>query len=1113
MDDQLQVNGSIMGISAQDFRQPPTAYREIPFWSWNDDLQPDELRRQIGLMQAGGWGGFFMHARIGLKTPYLSADWMACIRACVEEARQRGMQAWLYDEDQWPSGFAGGLSVAGRAENRSQYLVYKLDNRPALLEERLAAYVVRVADGQVVEILRPIEPGAAPTAPLLDGRDQRLLQFYVQTMPIGDPNWFNGFAYLNLLNPDAVRDFLASTHEAYRQEIGADFGKTTPGIFTDEPCSYFRVSRGASPEAALPWERRLPEIFQQRCGYDLLQRLPGLFFDVGEAKKTRYDFWRTVTHCFVTAYSQQIYQWCSQNNLRLTGHYMSEDTMLTQIQWGLAAAMPHYAYMQVPGIDKLGRQIGQIYGKILTVKQLDSAACQLGKPRALVENYACSAQDFAHLGRKWLGDWAAVLGANLHNPHLALYSLRGERKRDCPPNLFYQQPWWPENKLIADYTARLSYALSQGQRVTDILVIHPMGSAWALYKPGAVAGVEALDRQLDQLLQALLADQRDFHLGDETMMLPDGETPASVDTTGDLPRLKVGQMSYRLVIVPPCVTLARHTADLLARFAAAGGPVLAFRPLPTLLDGMTVEGGKVGSGEWEVGSGTDHHRGKWKVFEGAGVEAVGFTDAVGFTADVNEVGAALDECLPFDVRVAACPDRRGTGDNRAAAAASAAAASAAAASAEIWAHHRRAGETEIYFFANTSLDKGGEAEVCLRAAGRPLAVEEWDLASGEVRPVAVRRDEDCLTLKLDFPPVGSHLLVCRPTDAAMEAATDAGAASTALPLRAIELNGPWDLELCGPNSLTLDRAQIALPEGGWSQPMPILEAHARLAVQGVGASFALRFTFETVGSGKWGVGSEDEVFLAIEAPEHFSISVNGQALEAGAARGWWVDTSFRKLEITPWVQAGENEIVLRGVFRLDSELESLYLGGSFGVAARRVGEEGRHNGLICDRYRPPFHLVSQPTQAIPDPQQALPLDLTAAGLPFFTGRVVLRQRVGSGEWEVGSGKWRERGAKRVWLELEGLRAAVAQVRVNGQSCGSLAWQPFRVEIGAALQPGENLIEIELVNTLRNLLGPHHLAGGEKDMTGPGEYRDPRRWTDDYILVPFGFAAARLWEEQ
>ena len=56
------------------FRDPPAAYRSVPFWSWNDELTDDEVRRQIGAMHQAGQGGFFMHARVGLRTPYLSDD-------------------------------------------------------------------------------------------------------------------------------------------------------------------------------------------------------------------------------------------------------------------------------------------------------------------------------------------------------------------------------------------------------------------------------------------------------------------------------------------------------------------------------------------------------------------------------------------------------------------------------------------------------------------------------------------------------------------------------------------------------------------------------------------------------------------------------------------------------------------------------------------------------------------------------------------------------------------------------------------------------------------------------------------------------------------------------
>ena len=68
---------------------------------------------------------------------------------------------------------------------------------------------------------------------------------------------------------------------------------------------------------------------------------------------------------------------------------------------------------------------------------------------------------------------------------------------------------------------------------------------------------------------------------------------------------------------------------------------------------------------------------------------------------------------------------------------------------------------------------------------------------------------------------------------------------------------------------------------------------------------------------------------------------------------------------------------------------------------------------------------------------------------------------------------------------------------------------IRVPIAALARPGHNEIELELVGTLRNLLGPHHLAGGDPSRTNPEQFRDKTRWTDDYLLTPFGWEQVRL----
>ena len=228
----------------------------------------------------------------------------------------------------------------------------------------------------------------------------------------------------------------------------------------------------------MPWTKGFARIFEGKFGYDLIPHLPSLFFDTGNYRKVRYHYWRAITEQFVEAYSKQIYEWCDAHNLKLTGHYLYEDSLQQQIPVS-GAVMPHYEYMHYPGIDHLRRNIADL----VTPKQLDSVVCQLGKERALSETYGCSGQNLSFEGRKWIGDWQCVLGINFLNPHLSSYTLRGARKRDYPPDIFYQQPWWPHNALIDDYNSRLSYALSQGERVVDLLVVHPIGSAWSVFRP------------------------------------------------------------------------------------------------------------------------------------------------------------------------------------------------------------------------------------------------------------------------------------------------------------------------------------------------------------------------------------------------------------------------------------------------------------------------------------------------------------------------------------------------------------------------------------------------------------------------------------------------------
>ena len=152
-----------------------------------------------------------------------------------------------------------------------------------------------------------------------------------------------------MLNRSATGVFLESTHEEYRRLAGRYFGTVVPGIFTDEP-----QFRNKPPGAA--WSLELPEFFRRSNAYELADHLPELFFPVEGAEKLRFDYHQTLLRLFLLAYTLPIYQWCERNRLALTGHFEGEDTLALQVH-SIGAAMPHYEYMHIPGIDHLGRYI------------------------------------------------------------------------------------------------------------------------------------------------------------------------------------------------------------------------------------------------------------------------------------------------------------------------------------------------------------------------------------------------------------------------------------------------------------------------------------------------------------------------------------------------------------------------------------------------------------------------------------------------------------------------------------------------------------------------------------------------------------------------------------
>ena len=109
-------------LSSDLFKNPGCEYRGTPFWAWNCKLDKEDLLWQLEVLKKMGMGGAHLHVRTGMATEYLSDEFMDLIKGCVEKCREENMLAWLYDEDRWPSGAAGGI-VTKEEKYRARFLL------------------------------------------------------------------------------------------------------------------------------------------------------------------------------------------------------------------------------------------------------------------------------------------------------------------------------------------------------------------------------------------------------------------------------------------------------------------------------------------------------------------------------------------------------------------------------------------------------------------------------------------------------------------------------------------------------------------------------------------------------------------------------------------------------------------------------------------------------------------------------------------------------------------------------------------------------------------------------------------------------------------------------
>ena len=868
------------------FRAPSNIYRGAPFWAWNGALDRDELLRQIDIFHEMGIGGFHIHSRTGLETVYLEAEFMDLVKKCRDYANSKNMLTWLYDEDRWPSGFAGGL-VTKNMNYRMRQLLFtptpygqsKQGPKDWWVASRsengslMARYAIELCQGKLASYRRLNENESV-------GAKECLWLAYLETP--NSSEWFNGQTYVDTLNPEAIKAFIDITHEKYNSSVGDGFGKSIPAIFTDEPQfrhkTPLRFSEGHE-DLIYPWTPDLVADFLQKFNRSILEVLPEVIWDLldGSTSIWRYRYHEWLAERFVVSFADQVGQWCQRHNIALTGHVMEEPTLYSQCN-ALGEAMRSYRSFDIPGVDMLCNKM-----ELNTVKQAQSAARQYGRVGVLSELYGVTGWDFDFKGHKFQGDWQAALGVVFRVHHLTWYGMKGEAKRDYPASIGYQSPWYSKYRHIEDHFARVGVALTRGKPICRVAVIHPIESYWLCAGPMDTSGLERdlREEHFKDLTQWLLFGGIDFDFVAESLLTDIGRSLTEA-------KFGVGEMLYDVVLVPGLLTLRSSTLSQLEAFGDRGGQICFVGEIPKLVDGGLSE------------------RALALAQKSAKVEF--------------SKGRIMDYLRPYRdlewVRVTGKP------------------------TATLLYQLREDSEFRTLFICNTSQEEYlGEERFSLRLKGE-WKVSLLDTADGHSTSVLAHYVEGETVIKARLYPSG-HLLfqLCSGREVGVlnldpDHKPEVG-----------RILGPCSVSLSEPNVLLLEKAEYRIDNSPWQAEEQLLNiencirAHLGLNLQdgNVAQPWTMPNEQETLASVELKMIVRTDIavakpLLALENLNDCEVRWNGNVVSIEAV-GYFTDKAIATIQL-PAMEIGDHYLEIKLNYRRNSAVEWFYLLGDFGVVLR-----------------------------------------------------------------------------------------------------------------------------------------------------------------------------------
>ena len=460
----------------KQFKNPPNEFKPMPFWHINGKLTTQGIKQQMrDAKELGGFSGISVlplapkkNGRPGTTPKFLSEEYINRFQDVLNTAEELDMQVILYDDNDFPSGMAGGKMGELFPEHTMKRLdkIEKAVRGPKRLSEEiptgkiLSAVAMNIESLERIEITAFIQKGKL-TWNVPEG-DWKIMYF---TMVIDSHH--KAYPVVDYLDTTSVRHMINLTYDVYHQHFSSYFGNTIKMTFFDDT-GFWKHPR--------TWTGKFNKKFKALNGYDPKPWYPALWYNIGpKTASVRNAFFNTRAELLAEGFPKLVGEWAKQHQVKDTGHPPGNyDPTPIDMNGDI---FKFYRHTAIPLTDAIiAYQFGQDGHKMIS-----SAADYYDKPVVATEIYGAYKEhsfDSLMLYRSIMDLF--VRGVNFVVPHGLWYN--SEQVYISPLVSPYSEKIAPALPAYSEFVGRSCMLLQGGKKIADIGVFYPFEELAGWYR-------------------------------------------------------------------------------------------------------------------------------------------------------------------------------------------------------------------------------------------------------------------------------------------------------------------------------------------------------------------------------------------------------------------------------------------------------------------------------------------------------------------------------------------------------------------------------------------------------------------------------------------------------